>query len=117
MELASIALHLTFDWLVARVSLNLSGISISLVETRVGISPRARKVDRAAVLVVLGVTIFVGAMFGRLSLGGLVHFEIVNGCEREASFGEEKPDSEGSARVDFSNFFAERMSIKLALEK
>jgi hypothetical protein len=75
------------------------------------------QVDRAAVLIVLGVTIFVGAMFGRLSLGGLVHFEIVNGCEREASFGEEKPDSEGSARVDFSNFFAERLLVEPTLEK
>ena len=33
----------------------------------------------APLLVVLGVTIFVGAMFGSLSLSGLVHLEVVNG--------------------------------------
>ena len=50
-------------------------------------------------------------MFGRLSLGGLIHFEIMDGREREATFSEEEPDSKGSARIDFGNFFAESLLI------
>ena len=56
-------------------------------------------------------------MFGRLSLGGLIHFEIMDGREREATFSEEEPDSKGSARVDFGNFFAESLLIKPPLDK
>ena len=62
--------------------------------------------------IILGVPIFVSAMFGRLSLGGLIHFEIMDGREREATFSEEEPDSKGSAGVDFNNFFAEGLLVE-----
>ena len=62
--------------------------------------------------IVLGVAVFVSAMFGSLSLGGLIHFEIMDGREREATFSEEEPDSKGSAGVDFDNFFAEGLLVE-----
>ena len=75
------------------------------------------EVYRASLLIVLGISVFVRAMFGSLSLCGVVHLKVVKRRGREAAIGEKESDREDSARVDFDHFFPKSLAINSELNK